>query len=291
MKLNLKSFQGDVKLLKDGTYAITALQDENFFVGKCGTVTADKKTVSWTPEFMTFVKVLFARERELWIKENPSVITKRQVDKFSVDIPDGQLDIEIRYDDECGNRHNSFAITGSEYDRRDRIPYESCKDTHVGRRWFGCGGCMHDEILEVVKNNPMELSEDTVKKAVLYHLMSSDSPMYYLENTLYHAEAHPPVNGYLYFEDKNIKGSRSCLKAGTVVEMEKLAVPDPKYSVEVDEESYKLFSLKGVQYCGMWPELTSDDIDVLFPLKLLNRYWGIMEEFKKMITQDLKMRW
>jgi len=292
MKLNLKSFQGDVKVLKDGTCIVSALQNEKFFVGDCGVVAKDHSTVLWDSKYIAFVKELFKKERELWIKENPSVITKHQFKDLSIDVEDGRLDIRFRYDDDCGNGHNSFAMTGDLYDRPDRIPHEANKMTHVGKRWLGSCGCLHDDILANTINGGGGFSSIVFKKAEMFHHTSSDSPMYYLENILYHAKAHPPIDGYLYFEDKALELRPQCMKAGTLVEMDKMAVTDPKrYSVKVDEKSFKILDIGGVRSCGMWPKLAIDDIDELFPVKLLNRYWGLMEEFKKMITEDLGMRW
>ena len=69
---------------------------------------------------------------------------------------------EVRYDDSCGNGHNSFAITGEIY-----IP---------GRRDIEAGGMLHEEI---AKHFP-ELAP-----YLKWHLVSSDEPMHYIANTLY----------------------------------------------------------------------------------------------------------
>lgn len=70
------------------------------------------------------------------------------------------LKINIRYDDECGNGHNSFAITGE------------CG----GRN--GIGGCIHDFIIEQAPE---------LEKYIKWHLTSSDGPMHYVANSMYHA--------------------------------------------------------------------------------------------------------
>lgn len=66
--------------------------------------------------------------------------------------------VEISYDDCCGNGHNSFAIT---VDARD------------------FGGCMHDEIETVFPE---------YAHLIKWHLTSTDGPMHYIANTVYHAE-------------------------------------------------------------------------------------------------------
>jgi hypothetical protein len=71
---------------------------------------------------------------------------------------------EVRFDDCCGNGHNSFAITGEIY-----IP---------GRRDCEACGCIHDEI---AKHFP-ELAP-----FIKWHLCATDGPMHYVANTVYHA--------------------------------------------------------------------------------------------------------
>lgn len=71
---------------------------------------------------------------------------------------------EVRFDDECRNGHNSFAVTGHTY-IPDRSDCESC-------------GCIHDSI---AKKFP------ELKHLIRWHLVDSDQPMYYVANTVYHA--------------------------------------------------------------------------------------------------------
>lgn len=72
----------------------------------------------------------------------------------------------VRHDDSCGNGHNSFAITADGYELR-------------GKRWVeSFGGCCHDE---VAKHFP-ELAP-----FIKWHLSSTDGPMHYVANTMYHA--------------------------------------------------------------------------------------------------------
>lgn len=69
------------------------------------------------------------------------------------------IELQIRYDDECGNKHNSFAMTA---------------DIMDGRQYSG--GCQHEEIK---KHFPEYV------KYIKWHFMNSDGPMHYLANTLY----------------------------------------------------------------------------------------------------------
>lgn len=98
-----------------------------------------------------------------------SILTKHQVKTFQKQIKyDGKkclMTVTIRYDDECGNGHNTFAITGviKQLDKR-------LQDNTL------CCGCIH---------NAIEKYFPEFKHLIKWHLYNSDGPMYYLENTLY----------------------------------------------------------------------------------------------------------
>lgn len=90
-----------------------------------------------------------------------SVLTKEQKIEIKRDWPDSssQLTISIRFDDSCNNGHNTFAITGN----------------NLATRSFGC---IHDDIALVAPE---------LKKYFKWHLCSTDGPMHYIANTVYHA--------------------------------------------------------------------------------------------------------
>ena len=80
--------------------------------------------------------------------------------------------VEMRFNDECKNGHDTFAITGTIYQKPSyRNSFDEEKD------WVA-GGCIHDEIR---KHFP-ELS-----KYIKWQLCSTDGPMHYVANTVYHA--------------------------------------------------------------------------------------------------------
>ena len=104
-----------------------------------------------------------------------SVLTRHQVKTMSCNYMENRVNyllvVEIRYDDECENGHNSFSVTGS--------TYRANKDGSRNRNYRDCinGGCIHDTI---AKHFP------ALKRAIKFHLCDSTGPMYYIENTLYH---------------------------------------------------------------------------------------------------------
>ncbi len=96
-----------------------------------------------------------------------SKLTKKQVKTYGPKIysENGSryaITATVRYDDQCGNGHNSFSITA---------------DIRENHREY-MGGCCHEE---VAKHFP-ELAP-----FIKWHLTSSDGPMHYVANTLYHA--------------------------------------------------------------------------------------------------------
>jgi len=65
------------------------------------------------------------------------------------------LTIVLRFDDHCGNGHNTFSMTAH-------------------NRYMG--GCLHDYIVR---------AKPELKRFVKWHLCSTDGPMHYIANTLY----------------------------------------------------------------------------------------------------------
>jgi hypothetical protein len=76
--------------------------------------------------------------------------------------------VNIRYDDQCGNGYNSFSITGTTYSSK----------TSTSDRCTESSGCIHDDIIKYCPE---------LEPLIKWHLTSSNEPMYYLANTLYHA--------------------------------------------------------------------------------------------------------
>lgn len=116
-----------------------------------------------------------------------SMLTKNQKKEISVLNAKykGQkvdLIIELKYDDDCGNGHNTFSITGTLYKAGKR------RDSAI----IICG-CIHEVISELAP---------AFKKYIKWHLMSSDEPLHYIENTIYHASKIEKYNYYVYLKDE-----------------------------------------------------------------------------------------
>jgi len=97
-----------------------------------------------------------------------SKLTKNQVIEKSKKVNGNRIKLKIRYDDQCNNGHNSFSITGTLCGRRD--------DSR-GDDFISCG-CIHDEI---------EKYFPEYKHLIKWHGMTSQEPLYYIENTTFYA--------------------------------------------------------------------------------------------------------
>lgn len=76
-----------------------------------------------------------------------------------------KLQVELRFDDECGNGHNSFAIVAEEKDPKVR------RDGGIV-----AGGCLHEEIARVFPE---------LAPLIRWHLCFTDGPMHYIANTVF----------------------------------------------------------------------------------------------------------
>lgn len=99
----------------------------------------------------------------------PSKVTRQQYKSFGPRPVEGYgknaaIWAHVRYDDECGNGHNSFAITGTV-----RVG---------GRREPVACGCLHEDIA---------LAFPELAPFIKWHSCDSNGPMHYLSNTLYNA--------------------------------------------------------------------------------------------------------
>lgn len=210
--------------------------------------------------------------------------------------PGAAIWAHVRYDDECGNGHNSFAITGT-----IRVPKQ--------RDAAACG-CLHNEIAEAFPE---------LAPLIKWHLCSSDGPLHYVANTLYHA-GDRDHNGLR-------KGEKKPLRAGgsEPQHWELVAVNAPGVKISdtptgkqyVAKESIPLFiltqsakaeteaelppvpvlrwvpryiegkgkerDLAAARSCAIWPDATDEQLcaepDVL-KAALLARLPALMQEFK-----------
>lgn len=111
-----------------------------------------------------------------------TILTKDQKKSFRKEITlDGRSAVivaTVRYDDQCGNGHNTFAITGRIYTTQRYTGEETVQHSNGETLWLDSCGRIHDEIAEHFPD---------LAPLLKWHSTSSDGPTYYLSNTIYHA--------------------------------------------------------------------------------------------------------
>ena len=172
------------------------------------------------------------------------------------------LKVELRFDDKCGNGHESFAATGSGY---------------------GVGGMCHEDILQrFPKLWPL----------LKWHCVSTDGPMHYIANCVYHA-GNRDCWGLLKGEERQIINGKTKLPAWKLSE-----VTLPKYvDAETCPEGEQVVSYvpwnkvgdgkeRQLMYArsnAVWPEATDEQLclpkEELTKL-LMDRHPKLIRDFK-----------
>jgi uncharacterized protein Usg len=99
-----------------------------------------------------------------------TTLTKDQSETFKKDTENGWIKATVRHDDNCGNGHNTFSITAHICEKHPTAP-----NSHSY-------GCQHGEIVEHFPE---------LAPLIKWHLCSTDGPLHYIANTVYHATAYP----------------------------------------------------------------------------------------------------
>jgi hypothetical protein len=233
--------------------------------------------------------------KSILTKRQKKTITKENITEYGEKC---DLVIDIRYDDKCDNGHNSFAMTGSLYKAGRRSD-----SAHLA------GGCIH----ELIEKHAPEL-----KPYIKWHLTNSDGPMYYIENTLYHAKdtdynglrkgeygaftkvvtAELKKNGgevEIYSTDTmylNRQNNPNLAKSNEK-EAKKLDAfmnsvnPELKPTIKMVDCEYsksegKEIDLKAARSCAVWPEAQFEDFT---REKLEARLPKLLEEFKAAVEE------
>jgi len=195
-----------------------------------------------------------------------SVLTKKQVrtygwESFNDRGVSCRIRVKVRYDDQCGNGHNTFSITGEIQEARDGV----WKDSSFGQ--------LHADI---AKHFPQ------LAPLLKWHLCSSDGPMHYLANTVYHASdggrGQQRVDRY---GNPMWQLERVPYEAGLVCQTEKPADVVLTYKPVIEEG--KEIELDHARSSAIWPEATDEQLlvgDVAPAAALLARLPALMVEFK-----------
>ena len=190
-----------------------------------------------------------------------STLTKKQTRTFGPRLIDGwgagaTITAEARWDDECGNGHNSFAITGE-----IRVPH---------RRDCEACGCLHDEIAA---------SFPELAPLLKWHFCGSDGPMHYIQNTIFLAGDRDCWGLKIEERRQNING-KTKLPTWELVALDADGEPLPTYKlpkyVDAAEAPASAFRLEWRPWCrigegkarkldaarrsAVWPDATDEDL-------------------------------
>ena len=181
----------------------------------------------------------------------------------------GAVDVGVclRYDDRCGNNHNTFSITADIY--RAGKP-------KTDQFWLA-GGCCHDFLEKYIP----ELAH-----CVKWHLTSSHEPLHYIANTLYHAGAisRHQNRWFVYLCDQEFGINKLLLGIFTGLEVEKLKLKYNNANLITEEHFYgraKESNLEAARKTAIWPEASLEELQDENKLKA--RLPTLMLEFKAFI--------
>jgi len=156
----------------------------------------------------------------------------------------GRMTVNVRFDDQCRNGHNTFSITAEVTTNESRRRHD-----------IAAGGCLHDEIEEVFP----ELSP-----LIKWHLCSTDGPMHYVENTIYHAKENSPTHAWVYFTGQfdplGISEEKERLLGYLKAEKASKAEGVPGYRIEWDHKTAKVRNLDHARSSAVWYEATDEQL-------------------------------
>lgn len=111
---------------------------------------------------------------------NSSILhTDKREKTYRKDLKDGSVIlVRVRYDDQCHNGHNTFAITCDVYETHGPRREASILNANGKRAYLTSCGCHHDR----VRTHFPELAP-----FLRWHLTSADGPLHYIANTVFWA--------------------------------------------------------------------------------------------------------
>lgn len=147
----------------------------------------------------------------------------------------------VRFDDSCKNGHNTFSVTGDIWEAGTREEDRG-------------GGCIHDEIARCFPE---------IAHLIKWHLVSTDGPMHYAANTVYHALEHGPTHAWVRYtlpaDPLGILGTNQAT-GYVVAEKARLAETTEGYTVEWDPKTSKERNLDYARSSAVWPEATDAEL-------------------------------
>jgi len=175
-----------------------------------------------------------------------------------------RITAKVRYDDNCGNGHNSFAITG-EIERK--------REGKNGWADDSCG-CLHEEIVK-------HFSE--LAPLIKWHLCSSDGPMHYIDNTIYHATAISKDQGqhFVYLHNEEPKVRETLLGIYSTKDAERLRTQYGKDNLRWEPYHNALAKDANIDHArssAIWPDATLEQLQSRQALEM--RLPALLTEFR-----------
>ena len=167
-----------------------------------------------------------------------------------------RISVELRFDDQCKNGHESFAITA--IIRENDGEY--------------MGGCCHDEIAQHFPE---------FAPLIKWHLTSTDGPMHYIANTMYHADEHGPDKAWVHLTGKDplsIQNEKERIVGYVGAAKAREAESAPGYRVQWDEKTAKVANLEYARKSACWPDATIEQLRDKSALEA--RLPSLLAEFK-----------
>lgn len=190
---------------------------------------------------------------------------------------------EVRHDDQCGNGHNSFAVTGE-------MGEMTASGKHLRAESFGC---LHEEIAKAFPE---------LAPLIKWHLCSTDGPMHYVANTLYHAgdRDHNGLNKGEFRQHTSrgpnqnggVEGVPNWVlelpdrQSRDVYAMEKPAPITLEWKAYGKTGEGKERELNHARSSAIWPEATDEQLCAEpeeLKAMLLERLPALMDEFRKAV--------
>jgi hypothetical protein len=150
-----------------------------------------------------------------------------------------RITAELRFDDDCKNGHETFSITADI--REDNREY--------------MGGCCHEEI---------EKRFPEFAPLIEWHLCSTDGPMHYPANALYHALEHGATHAWVYYtgaiDPLAVAGTKERLVGYVKADKAREAEGQTGYRVQWDEKTVKTAHLEHARSCAVWPDAALEQL-------------------------------
>jgi len=205
-----------------------------------------------------------------------SKLVKNQKITKTKTIGNERLTVTIRHDDECGNGRNSFSITATLEEARPRCPWRETS-----------GGMLHDEVARFFPD---------LAPFLKWHLCSTDGPMHYVANSIYHASDRD-CRGLRKGESRQLKNGKTGMPAWHLTALDRegnqIAINEIEKYVGSETQPECIYILGYVPWLrigegkepdlaaarstAVWPEA---DLEDFTEEKLLARLPALMQEFK-----------